>query len=91
MHKAILLIFCALLLSGCEFVGMARTAVAERGADAADQTLDTALWTICNGSPVGAINRRFRSADERAAYREICPSNLLPEGGQVESLPTDLN
>lgn len=80
-----------LFLSGCGTVSTIRGIVADQGADAADQALETSLWTLCNGSPVGAINRRFRDESERAAYRTICPGNVLPEGGEVEDLSDSVN
>jgi hypothetical protein len=69
-----------LLLAGCvgacaEF-GAFRSGVAEHGADAADQALEAAIWTICNATPVGAVKRRFKSEEERAAYNVICPDDL---------------
>ena len=70
-----------LLLAGCAEFAAFRSGVASHGADAADQALETAIWTLCNGSSVGAINRRFREQEERAAYRRICRDNLIPEGG----------
>jgi hypothetical protein len=65
----ILLIASVLLISGCvEF----RAAVATYGAEGSDQTLDTAIWTMCLASPVGAVNRRFKTEEEVAALAVIC-------------------
>lgn len=66
---------CLVLLTGCATYN---AAIAQRGAQASDQALTAALWTICNATPVGAIKRRFRAAEERAAYNAICPDNQLP-------------
>lgn len=76
--KTIMIFSVCLILMGCDFVRIGRQAVASRGADAADQTLDTAVWTLCNGTPVGAINRRFKSEEEREAWRKLCLGNNLP-------------
>lgn len=59
-------------------------AIAARGAQASDQTLTAALWTLCNATPVGAIKRRFQSAEEQAAYNVICPDNPLGFDGLNE-------
>jgi len=80
--KKIFVMFLTIALTactgGCAEFDAARAAAAEHGADAADQALDTALWTICNATPVGAIKRRFKSEEEREAYNKICPGAPLP-------------
>jgi len=63
------------MLTGC---AMYRGAIAEKGAEASDATLESALWTICNGIPVGAIKRRFKTESERQAYNTLCPPQELP-------------
>jgi hypothetical protein len=55
-----------------------RAAIAARGAAASDATLESALWTLCNAIPVGAVNRRFRSEVEREAYATLCATLGVP-------------
>lgn len=76
--KYIILLFAVLAVPGCAEIHAARAAAAEHGADAADQALDTALWTICSATPVGAIKRRFKTTEERAAYNILCPEGVFP-------------
>lgn len=73
-----------MVLSGCAELNAFRSGIATHGADASDQTLETAIWGICNGIPVGAINRRFKSNDERQAYSVLCPENGIPHVIETE-------
>jgi len=73
MKKLLPVIF-LVFISGCAEVNALRKSVGLYGADAADQALDTAIYTLCVGSTVGAIDRRFKTEEERAAYRSICPA-----------------
>ena len=74
------IILCILTLSiiGCAEVAAIRSGAAQHGADAADQALDTAMWTICKATPVGAIKRKFKTPEERTAYNALCPDEVLP-------------
>jgi hypothetical protein len=73
-----------MLLSICLLVLTAACAsefnalVAQRGAEASDQAVAAAFWTICNAAPVGAIKRRIQTPEEIAAYNVLCPDNALP-------------
>lgn len=69
---AVTLTACLVLLTGCAEVAAMRAAGAQHGAEAADQAVDTALWSLCNAAPVGAIQRRFKTPDEREAYGTLC-------------------
>lgn len=60
-------------LTGCAEVNGIRQAIGLYGANAADQALETAIWEICKGSPIGAINRRFDTEPEKQAWQAICP------------------
>ena len=73
---AALLVLTISVLSGCAEVAAFRSGVATHGSDAADQALETTLWALCNASPVGAINRRFKTQDEIEAYQRLCLNNL---------------
>jgi hypothetical protein len=70
------LVVLAFLLTGCAEIAAMRSGIARYGANGADQTLDTALWTICFGSPIGAINRRFQSDSQRQAYLDLCADEV---------------
>lgn len=80
--KRLLILTAVLMLSacsgGCAEIDASRAAIAEHGADASDQALDTAIWTMCNATPVGAIKRRFKTEAERDAYNKLCPGEPLP-------------
>jgi len=60
-------------LTGCAEFNTLRQSVGLYGAKASDQALDTAIWQICFGSPIGAINRRFKTEPEKQAWQAICP------------------
>ena len=64
--KAIILV---LALSGCVEL---KAVVGTYGAQASDEALTTALWTICSASPIGATKRRFKTADEKEAIGVLC-------------------
>lgn len=61
-----------LSISGCAEINALRSLVGLYGADASDEALNTALWTICNASPIGAHKRRFKTDAEIAAVKVIC-------------------
>lgn len=60
-------------LAGCS---MYRAAIAERGAEASDAALESTVWTMCKGMPVGAVTRKFNTPQLRAAYNTICSAEL---------------
>ena len=67
--KKILLMVTVVAISGCaEF----RAMVATNGAEASDASLETAVWTVCAASPVGAIDRRFNTPELKAARELVC-------------------
>jgi len=61
-----------LSLAGCAEWQAIKSAVGSYGADGSDEVLDSAIWTICNASPIGAHKRRFKTDDEIAAVKAIC-------------------
>ena len=61
--KKLLLI--ALLLSGC-------SVIAEKGATASDAAVDTAMFTLCHGASVGAIEREFNTAERAKLRAKLC-------------------
>ena len=61
-----------LTLSGCAEFQAIKSAVGSYGAAGSDEVLESAIWTICNASPIGAHKRRFKTDDEIAAVKAIC-------------------
>ncbi len=62
-----------LLLSGCTGLDTTRTAIAAKGAAAADQILIDAEWSLCFAATVGSIKRRYGQTIERAGtYKSFC-------------------
>ena len=49
----------ALVLSGCATYETVSTEVAEKGADAADEILETAEWGLTQAATLGAARRRY--------------------------------
>ncbi len=62
-----------LFLAGCETADTARDVIRVKGAEASDQLLRDAEWTICKATPIGAIERRFGMTVESAGvYYRFC-------------------
>jgi len=61
-----------LSISGCAEWQAIKSAVGSYGAGGSDEVLDSAIWTICNASPIGAHKRRFKTDEEIAAVKVIC-------------------
>ena len=55
-------------LTGCSFFDD----IMRKGAEASDEVLRDALWTICKAVPVGAVKRRFNTESQVKAYDDIC-------------------
>lgn len=66
MKKIILL--AAMGLSGCVSVGE----VVDTAADANDQAVGAAEFTICNGASVGSIRRSFNTPERIQAWKTLC-------------------
>lgn len=71
MKKLLPVIF-LVFISGCAEVNVFRKSFGLYGADAADQALDTALYGVCKGTSVGAIDRRFKTDEEKEAWIAFC-------------------
>ncbi len=69
--KPIILIL-MLSLAGCAEFQAIKSAVGSYGASGSDEILDSAIWTICNASPIGAHKRRFKTDEEIAAVKVVC-------------------
>ena len=72
LFLALVLLGVTVSLTSCAEIASMRSAVAKYGSDAADQTLDTAIWQTCTGTSVGAIDRRFPEGAQRDAYDAFC-------------------
>lgn len=70
--KNIMLALILLVLTGCGTVRMVRGEVADRSADAADQSLETAIWGVCEGATIGALRRKY-SREELLEILDRCP------------------
>jgi hypothetical protein len=68
-----LLVVAVLCLSGCAQSDMLRAVVAQKGAEASDDVLESAMFALCYGVPIGAIRRRFETDADKAAYNQLCP------------------
>ncbi len=66
--KAILLTL--VLLTGCAGVGTGIVVGTQKAAESADKALNAALWYICRGASVGAIQRKYGTRPE--AYKSLC-------------------
>lgn len=69
--KMIIFIFIA-MLAGCAEWQAVKSAVGTYGSAASDEALATALWTVCNASPVGAIERRFNTPARAKLWNDLC-------------------
>lgn len=49
-----------------------RSVVRDRGAKAADTTLQNLEWGLCNAITIGSIRRKYIGTDKWPAYRKIC-------------------
>jgi hypothetical protein len=66
--KTILIAFVVFTLAGC-------TSIPKRiGAETMDEWLDLAEYILCEGSSVGAHNRRYRTEIERKIVSDLCIS-----------------
>ena len=59
------------LATGCAGV---RDAVAAKSADAADASLESSIWSVCNATTVGALRRSSigQSKEKLEAFNTLC-------------------
>jgi hypothetical protein len=74
MRRKAALAISILALSGCSYTQIA----AMRAAEASDESLNAFIWGICKATPVGAINRKFNTPEERQVYDAFCEAAQLP-------------
>lgn len=71
--KTVLVIILLGLLTGCATYDAAQAVAAQRGAQAADETRETAEWTLCNAISVGAWRRAYAGDAARAdGWAKLC-------------------
>lgn len=75
--------FLSVLLTGCTTYETAKTAISVQGSKAADSTLEASEWQMCQAATVGSVKRRFKTAEEIAAYNAIC-GDVLPVAPKSE-------
>ena len=68
--KTSLMVVLILILSGCSWAGI----ISNKGAEASDEVMRDAIWTICSAVPVGAVKRRINTEELVKAYNAICSS-----------------
>ena len=67
-----LMVLSLVLITGCAEWQAVKNGVGFYGSQASDEALSTAIWTVCKASPVGAITRRFNTADRRLTWQKLC-------------------
>ncbi len=66
------------LLGGCTTSDRVRSIVADKGADAADDVLESSEWAICEAATFGAIKRRYGDSSEKwSALNTLCGKAAL--------------
>lgn len=76
--KIITILLAGALLAGC--TDATRSIIATRGAQAADQTLESAEWVMCHAASIGSIKRRYgRTTETAEAYRALCDVTGAPD------------
>ena len=75
MRKITLLFGLSVLLAipACAEVNQAKRVVAQVGANASDQKLQTSVWLTCNAASVGSVRRAYGVNSETARlYTDFC-------------------
>ncbi len=72
MKRIALVILVLFAVTSCAEWQAIKTAVGSHGAEAADETLGTAIWTMCNAASTGAIARKFQTEEQKTARGVIC-------------------
>lgn len=70
--KKLAIISLTVLLTSCTGWQAVKTAVQTYGVEAADESLTSSLWFICEGTTKGASDRKFKTAEEKAALAILC-------------------
>lgn len=71
------LVILILLISGCAEMGSIRSGIANHGANAADQALESAEWGLCKSVTMGAWQRRYGNSPVKAeGWRKLCSTEV---------------
>lgn len=65
------------MTTGCGSIDMYRSVAADKGADAADQALETSVWGQCQAATLGAFSRRYPTVDERTTELARCDKEAV--------------
>ena len=85
---SVIAIIATTMLGGCAFSDTVRSTIATKGADAADDLLESSEWAVCEAAPFGAIKRRYGGSSEKwAALNTLC-SNAVPATRAVPPIAT---
>lgn len=66
--KKLILLAALLALPGCSTVAK----IADYGAAANDEAVNTSVFTICQAASVGAIRRHFDTEDKVQTWQDLC-------------------
>ena len=67
----------ASLLPGCAELQVAKQAVADNDAKAADAELEVSEWGICNAATIGAWMRRYGNDPEKVeGWKRLCSKKV---------------
>jgi len=70
--KILITLILALSLGGCGAWAYIQDKVAGDGAEVSDEALKTAIWTICKGVSIGAIDRYFDTEEKATVWHDLC-------------------
>ncbi len=75
MRKSKLLLIAAVAISlgGCSVI----SGVFDKAADANDQAIESAIFTVCKAASVGSVKRKFNTSELMAKYNVICSQSTV--------------
>lgn len=76
MRILIVLLISLLSLTGCAEWKAAKSAVGNYGQQAADESVDVTLWSLCNAETVGSIRRKFNTKEKMDTYNDLCSDRV---------------
>lgn len=69
--KILTVLITVLTMSGCSLVGSG----VEKAAQANDEALKAAEFTICQGASIGSIRRKFDTPEKAEMWKSLCKEN----------------
>ncbi|MFQ5741996.1 MAG: hypothetical protein ACE5HV_00225 [Acidobacteriota bacterium] len=87
--KLTLLLGVLVIVSACEFLGIAK----QKGAEFYDKALTETEWFMCNAASIGSIKRRYGTDPERAkTYNDLCAltgaGEIIAPTREIEDAPS---